>query len=182
MATQAAVGTQTWAIDAAHSEAGFAVKHLMISTVKGRFGAIAGRVVLDQANLAASTVEAEIGASSIDTRSEQRDGHLRSPDFFDVEKYPTLKFRSTNVEARGNGEFRVAGELTIRDVTKPVVLEVEETGRAMDPWGGERVGFTATTKLNRDEFGLTWNAALEAGGVMVGNEVKINLEIQAVLA
>lgn len=182
MATQATVGKQTWAIDAAHSEAGFAVKHLMISTVKGRFGAISGQVVLDEANPATSTVEADIDTASIDTRAEQRDAHLRSPDFFDVEKYPTLKFRSTKVEARGNGEFRVTGDLTIRDVTKQVVLEVEETGRATDPWGGERIGFTATTKLDRDEFGLTWNAALEAGGVMVGNEVKINLEIQAVLA
>jgi polyisoprenoid-binding protein YceI len=182
MATPAITGTQTWAIDAAHSEAGFAVKHLMISTVKGRFGAISGTIVLDEANPAASTVQAEIDATSIDTRSEQRDAHLRSPDFFAVEAYPTLTFRSTKVDAQSKGEFRVTGDLTIRDVTKQVVLEVEETGRATDPWGGERIGFTATTKLNRDEFGLTWNAALETGGVMVGNEVKITLEIQAVLA
>jgi polyisoprenoid-binding protein YceI len=182
MATQAMTGRHTWAIDAAHSEAGFAVKHLMISTVKGRFGTISGQVVLDEANPEASTVEATIDATTIDTRSEQRDAHLRSPDFFDVETYPTITFRSTKVDARGNGEFRVTGDLTIRDVTKQVALEVEETGRATDPWGGERIGFTAITKLDRADFGLTWNAALEAGGVMVGNEVKITLEIQAVLA
>lgn len=182
MATQATTGKQTWAIDAAHSEAGFAVKHLMISTVKGRFGTVSGTIVLDETNLEASTVQAEIDAGSIDTRSEQRDAHLRSADFFDVEQYSTIKFASTKVEARGNGEFAITGDLTIRDVTKQVVLDVEETGRATDPWGGERIGFTATTKIDREEFGLTWNAALETGGVLVGSEVKISLEVQAVLS
>lgn len=182
MATQTETGTRTWAIDAAHSEAGFAVKHLMISTVKGRFGAVSGKIVLNERNLAASTVEAEIEAGSIDTRSEQRDTHLRSADFFDVETYPSITFRSTKVEPRSNGEFLVTGDLTIRDVTRQVVLEVEETGRATDPWGGERIGFTATAKIDREAFGLTWNAALETGGVLVGSEVKITLEVQAVLS
>lgn len=183
MTTAAAVQstTQTWNIDPAHSEAGFAVKHLMISTVKGSFRSISGSIVLDTANPAASTGQAEIDVTSIDTRSEQRDAHLRSPDFFDVEKYPTITFRSRKVEARTDVAYRVTGDLTIRDVTREVVLNVEETGRARDPWGGERIGFTAETKLDRTDFGLTWNAALETGGVLVGNEVKISLEIQAVL-
>ena len=182
MTTQSATTQHTWTIDAGHSEASFAVKHLMISTVKGNFRSVSGTIVLDEANPGASTVEAEIDASSIDTRQEQRDTHLRSADFFDVEAYPSITFRSTKVEPKGEGEFRVLGDLTIRGVTKPVVLEVEETGRGKDPWGGERVGYVATTKFDRTEFGLTWNQALEAGGIMVGNEIKVTLDVQAVLA
>jgi polyisoprenoid-binding protein YceI len=182
MSTQSATTTQTWTIDPAHSEASFAVKHLMISTVKGNFRNVSGTIVLDESNPAASHVEADIDTASIDTRQEQRDTHLRSADFFDVEKYPALTFRSTKVESLGNGQFRVAGDLTIRDVTKPVVLDVEETGRGKDPWGGERVGYSATTKFDRTDFGLTWNQALETGGIMVGNEVKVTLDVQAVRA
>lgn len=180
-ATAPALAQRTWTFDPAHSEASFAVKHLMISTVKGSFRNISGKVILDETNPAASSVEAEIDAASIDTRQEQRDGHLRSADFFDVEKYPTLSFRSTNVEPKGNGEFRVAGDLTIRGVTKPVVLDVEETGRGKDTSGTDRVGYVATTKFDRTDFGLTWNQALETGGIMVGNEVKVTLDVQAVL-
>ena len=182
MTTQAATAQQTWTIDPGHSEAGFAVKHLMISTVKGNFRNVSGTIVLDESSPASSHVEAEIDATSIDTRQEQRDTHLRSADFFDVEKYPALTFRSTKVESLGSGQFRVLGDLTIRDVTKPVVLEVEETGRGKDPWGGERIGYSATTKFDRTDFGLTWNQALETGGIMVGNEVKVTLDVQAVLA
>jgi polyisoprenoid-binding protein YceI len=182
MATEAIATRQTWTIDPAHSEADFAVKHLMISTVKGTFRTVSGKIELDAENPGASTVEADIDATTIDTRSEQRDTHLRSADFFDVEKYPTITFRSTKVEPRGEGEYRVTGNLTIRDVTKPVVLEVEETGRATDPWGNQKIGFTATTRIDRTEFGLTWNAALETGGVLVGNDIKITLEIQAALS
>ena len=182
MSTQAAVAQQTWTIDPGHSEASFAVKHLMISTVKGNFRNVSGTIVLDESDPAAARVEAVIDAASIDTRQEQRDTHLRSADFFDVEKYPSLTFRSTKVESLGKGQFRVLGDLTIRDVTKPVVLEVEETGRGKDPWGGDRVGYSATTKFDRTDFGLTWNQALEAGGIMVGNEVKVTLDVQAVLA
>jgi polyisoprenoid-binding protein YceI len=182
MSSPAAVAQQTWTIDPGHSEASFAVKHLMISTVKGNFRNVSGTVVLDESDPAASRVEAVIDAASIDTRQEQRDTHLRSADFFDVEKYPSLTFRSTKVESLGNGQFRVQGDLTIRDVTKPVVLDVEETGRGKDPWGGDRVGYSATTKFDRTDFGLTWNQALEAGGIMVGNEVKVTLDVQAVLA
>jgi polyisoprenoid-binding protein YceI len=182
MSSPSAVAQQTWTIDPGHSEASFAVKHLMISTVKGNFRNVSGTVVVDESDPAASRVEAVIDAASIDTRQEQRDTHLRSADFFDVEKYPSLTFRSTKVESLGNGQFRVQGDLTIRDVTKPVVLEVEETGRGKDPWGGDRVGYSATTKFDRTDFGLTWNQALEAGGIMVGNEVKVTLDVQAVLA
>src|SRR5687767_13260189 len=164
----AALATQTWSIDAAHSEAGFAVKHLMISTVKGRFGNVTGTIVLDEANPAASTVEAVIDVATIDTHQEQRDAHLRSPDFFDVDKFPVIRFRSIEIETVGEGEYRVTGDLTIRDVTRPVLLHVEETGRARDPWGGDRIGFTANTKIERSDFGLTWNQVLEAGGVAVG--------------
>ena len=182
MSTQAAAAQQTWTIDPGHSEASFAVKHLMISTVRGTFRNVSGTIALDEANPAGSHVEAEIDAASIDTRQEQRDTHLRSADFFDVEKHPALTFRSAKVESLGSGQFRVLGNLTIRDVTRAVVLDVEETGRGKDPWGGERIGYSATTKFDRTDFGLTWNQALETGGIMVGNEVKVTLDVQAVLA
>ena len=173
---------ETWTIDESHSEVGFAVKHLMVSTVRGSFRRVTGTIKVDRENPAASSVEAVIDATSIETRQEQRDAHLRSPDFFDVEKYPTLTFKSTKVDVVGDGELKVYGDLTIRDVTKQVVLAVEQAGRSKDPWGGERTGFSATTKINREEFGLTWNAALETGGVLVANEIKISLEIEAILA
>ena len=173
---------ESWSIDVDHSEVGFAVKHLMVSTVKGSFRKVTGTIVLDTEDITRSQVEAVIDTTSIETRQEQRDAHLRSPDFFDVENYPEITFRSTTVEKLGEDRLRVLGNLTIRGVTKPVVLDVEQAGRSKDPWGGERTGFSATTKINREDFGLTWNAALEAGGVLVGNEVKISLEIEAILA
>ncbi|MBI4410274.1 MAG: polyisoprenoid-binding protein [Gemmatimonadetes bacterium] len=175
----AAVRT-TWQIDPAHTEAGFAVRHLMVSTVKGRFAGVTGRIVLDEANPAQSSVEVTIAAASIDTREEKRDAHLRSADFFDAEKYPALTFRSRRVEPAGEGRFRVVGDLTIKGVTREVVLRVEDGGRAQDPWGGERIGYSAETKIDRRDFGLTWNQALETGGVVVGNEVRILLEVEAV--
>jgi polyisoprenoid-binding protein YceI len=171
--------TSTWSIDPAHTTVEFSVKHLMISTVRGHFGAVSGTIVLDEQNPLASTVTAEIDVTSIDTRTEQRDAHLRSPDFFDVEKYPTIRFQSTRVERDGD-HFDVVGNLTIRDVTREVVLHTSDEGRGGDPWGGQRAAFSATTKVDRREFGLTWNQALEAGGVVVGNEIKISLEVQAV--
>lgn len=183
MTTAPAIGTtRTYTIDPAHSEVGFSVKHLMISRVKGTFRNVSGRIVLDESNLANSVIEADIDATSIETRQEQRDTHLRSADFFDVATYPTITFRSRSVDAHGDGEFGVAGDLTIHGVTRPVVLDVEETGRGKDPWGGERIGYAATTKIDRSDFGLTWNQALETGGLVVGNEIKINLDIEAVLA
>lgn len=174
--------TTTWTIDPAHTTVEFSLKHLMISTVRGHFGAVSGTIVLDEANPEASTVTAEIDVTSIDTRQEQRDAHLRSADFFDVEKYPNIAFRSTRIEALGGGRYNVVGDLTIRDVTREVVLETTDEGRGGDPWGGQRAGFSATTKIDRREFGLTWNQALETGGVLVGNDIKISLEVQAVKA
>src|SRR5918994_2025195 len=164
----------TWAIDAAHSNAEFAIKHLMISTVRGRFADLTGTVELDADNPANSSVNVSINVASIDTRQEQRDEHLRSADFFDVANFPVLTFKSTKIVPDG-GEFRVEGDLTIRGITRPVTLRVTEEGRTRDPWGGERIGFSGSTKINRRDFGLTWNQVLEAGGFAVGDEVKITL-------
>jgi len=170
----------TWQIDPAHTDAGFSVKHLMISKVRGRFGSVSGEIRLDETDLARSRVTVEIDATSIDTRQEDRDAHLRSADFFDVERYPVLTFRSTRVERERDGRFRVVGDLTIRDVTREVALQVEDEGRGQDPWGGERAAFSATGRIDRRDFGLTWNQALEAGGVLVGHDIDLVLEVQAV--
>jgi polyisoprenoid-binding protein YceI len=171
-----------WQIDPAHTDAEFAVKHMMISTVKGRFAAVSGIITLDEADLSGSSVEVEIDVASIDTRQEQRDEHLRSADFFDVANHPKIIFRSRRVEAEGKGRFRVVGDLTIRGVTREVVLEATDEGRGTDPWGNEKAGFSARTSIDRQDYGLTWNAALETGGILVGNEVKISLEVQAAKA
>jgi polyisoprenoid-binding protein YceI len=178
-ATQSA--TSTWTIDPAHSVVELAVKHMMFSTVKGRFQNVAGTIVLGEADLSASAVTAEIDATSIDTGEAQRDGHLRSGDFLDVESFPTIAFRSTGVVPRGHNQFVVVGDLTIRGVTREVSLEAELAGKGTDPWGGQRAGFTASTTINRSDFGLTWNQALETGGVLVSDQVKINLDVQATL-
>lgn len=169
----------TWQIDPAHTGVEFAVKHMMISTVKGRFADVSGTIVLDEADLSGSSVEVDIDAASIDTRQDQRDEHLRSSDFFDVQNHPKITFRSRRVESEGGGRFRVIGDLTIRGVTREVVLEATDEGRGMDPWGNEKAGFTAHTVIDRQDYGLTWNTALETGGILVGNEVKISLEVQA---
>lgn len=177
--------TTTWTIDPDHSLVEFAAKHMMITTVKGRIAQVRGTIVLDEANPAGSSAEAEFDAASIDTRSAQRDTHLRSPDFLDVEQFPSLNFRSTRVEGAPTGEgasFRVVGDLTIHGVTREVVLDATFEGRGIDPWGVEKASFSAATKIDRRDFGLTWNAALETGGVLVSNEVKIHLEIQAARA
>jgi polyisoprenoid-binding protein YceI len=179
MTTPTAATTQTWTIDPAHSLVELAVKHMMFSTVKGRFRNVAGTIMLNEASLGESSVTAEIDAASIDTGEAQRDGHLRSADFLDVETFPTITFRSTEVVQRGTGPFVVVGDLTIHGVTREVSLEAELVGTGSDPWGGQRAGFTATTTINRRDFGLTWNQALEAGGVLVSDQVKISLEIQA---
>ena len=172
----------SWQIDPEHTVVEFAVKHMMISTVKGRFGGVSGTIELDDDDVSRSSVAVDIDAASVDTRVEQRDAHLRSADFFDVENHPTITFRSRRVERTDDDGLRVIGDLTIRDVTREVVLDATELGRAKDPWGGERAGFEARTTISRDEFGLTWNTALEAGGVLVGPTVKISLEVQAVKA
>jgi polyisoprenoid-binding protein YceI len=176
--TPTASGT-AWRIDPSHSHVEFSVKHLMIARVKGRFAGVAGTVRLEP-GLAGSSVEVVIDASSIDTRDQRRDAHLRSADFFDVETFPELTFRSRQVTPLGTGDFRVVGDLTIRDVTRAVTLEVADEGRSGDPWGGERAGFSATTMLDRRDFGLTWNQALETGGVLVGNEIEVSLDIELV--
>jgi polyisoprenoid-binding protein YceI len=171
--------TSTWAIDGAHSSVEFAVKHMMVSTVRGRFKAFEGQIHADEGNPAATTVSAAIDVASIDTGVEQRDDHLRSDDFFNAAQYPQILFRSTAVEQHGD-EWKMAGELTIRDVTRPVSLDIEFEGRGPDPYGGERAGFTATTKINRKDFGVNWNGVIEAGGVVVSDQVKITLNIEAI--
>ena len=176
-----AQGTATWRIDPAHSHLEFAVKHLMISTVKGRFGELEGTVVVEDDDAETARIEVEIAARSIDTRVEKRDDHLRSADFLHAEQYPTLRFESTGVERIAGERLRVKGDLTIRDATREVTLDVEELGRVQDPWGGERAVFRATTKIDRKDFGLTWNQALETGGVLVGDEVRISIDAQLVL-
>lgn len=175
----AAPTVATWQIDAGHSLVEFAVKHMMFTTTKGRFGEFSGTIAYDGANVADSTVAVEIAAASIDTRDEKRDGHLRSADFFDTETFPTIYFSSIRVEPTGGETFKVYGDLTIRGVTRPSVLDAEVTGQGKSPWGQEVIGFSATTKFKRSEFGLEWNAALETGGVLVGDEVKIAIEIEA---
>lgn len=175
----------TWTIDPAHSLVEFAAKHMMITTVKGRLADVQGTITLDETRPERSRVEVEFAAASIDTRSEQRDQHLRSGDFLDVERFPTLTFRSTRVEGSplaDGGDFRVVGDLTIRGVTREVTLDATFEGRGTDPWGAEKVSFSASTKIDRRDFGLTWNAALETGGVLVSNDIKIQLEIQAARA
>jgi polyisoprenoid-binding protein YceI len=175
--------TTTWNIDPTHSIAEFKVKHLMISNVKGQFPKVAGVLTLDEADGSRSSVQATIEVASIETRDAQRDAHLKSADFFDVEKYPSMTFRSTKVNASAAGEGTVEGDLTIRDATRRVVFQVEgPTAPTKDPWGKLRVGVSATTKISRKEFGLTWNAALEAGGVMIGDEVTITLDVEFVQA
>ena len=184
-ATSPTTGTSTWTIDPAHSLVEFSAKHMMITTVKGRFADVTGTITIDEEHPENSRVDVEFKAESIDTRSDQRDGHLRSADFLDVEKHPTVKFRSRRVDgarAEPGASFKVVGDLTIRDTTREVTLDVTYEGRGRDPWGGDRTSFSADTKFDRRDFGLTWNAALEAGGVLVSNEVKIHLEIQAVRA
>jgi polyisoprenoid-binding protein YceI len=174
-------GTATYQIDPSHSVAEFVVKHLMFSTVKGRFSKVSGEIKLDEADPTNSSVSAEADVASVDTGDPKRDGHLRSPDFFEAEKYPALTFISRRVERAGNGDtYRVVGDLTIRDVTREVTFDTTYLGQGTDPWGGTRVGFSATTTINRKDFGLNWNAPLEAGGVLVSDQVRINLEVQAV--
>jgi polyisoprenoid-binding protein YceI len=168
-----------WKLDATHTSVEFSAKHLMITTVKGRIADVEGTIEIDDKNPWNSSVEAVLKAASIDSRTTQRDDHLRSGDFLNVEKFPDIKFRSTKIE--GDSEaFKLTGELTIRDVTRPITLDVTFEGQTKDPWGGERAGFSAKGKIDRRDFGLTWNQVLEAGGVAVSNEIKINVEVEAV--
>ncbi len=175
--------TATWNIDPVHSVAEFKVKHMMISNVKGQFTSLTGSLNLDEGDVTKSRVEVTIQAASINTREPDRDKHLRSADFFDVEKFPTLTFQSTKITRTGDGELAVDGDLTIHGVTRNVRFAVEgPTPPGKDPWGNTRIGASATAKINRKDFGLHWNAALETGGILVGEEVTLTLDVQFVKA
>jgi polyisoprenoid-binding protein YceI len=171
----------TWTLDPAHSQIEFSVKHMMVTTVRGQFRKFTTEVDFDEEHPERSSVVAHIDASSIDTGMEARDAHLRSPDFFDTEANPELTFRSTSIEARGDG-FKITGDLTIRGETKPIVLDAEIAGVVPNMQGGRRAAFNATTKISRKAWGLTWNVALESGGFLVGDEIKITLDIAALQA
>ena len=174
------MATEKWDIDAVHSSVGFTVRHMVVAKVHGQFTKWGGSLELDPDQLTSSKVEITIDASSIDTRDEKRDAHLRSADFLDLEKNPNITFKSKLIEKKGSDAYRMMGDLSIRGVTRDVVLDVEFGGRANDPWGGERMGFSAKTKIDRKDFGAKWNAALEAGGFVVGDTVDITIEIEAV--
>jgi polyisoprenoid-binding protein YceI len=176
-ATAGTAKAGTWQIDQAHSSVDFVVTHLMISKVRGRFSDIAGTVVTD-GTPDGSKIDVEIGTASISTHDAGRDTHLRSADFFDVEKYPKIHFVSKSVKSKSAGDFRVTGDLTIHGVTKSIDLEVTSEGLTRDPWGNDRAGFSAKFSVDRRDFGLTWNQALETGGVMVSNEVKLTVDVE----
>ena len=175
-----ATGVSTWTVDPTHSLVEFAVKHLMISTVKGRFGDVKGTVQYNEADPKQSRVDIEIPIATIDTHNEQRDAHLRSPDFFDADKHPLMTFKSKRIDGDINAEFTLTGDLTIRGNTREVTLEGEFQGRARDPWGGERMGFNASGKINRKDFGLHWNQALDAGGWVLGDDIKMSIDVELV--
>jgi polyisoprenoid-binding protein YceI len=178
-ATATTAGT-TWTIDPAHSQVEFAVRHLMISTVRGRFAGVKGTVVADEGNLANAQVDVTIDVHTIDTREAQRDAHLKSADFFDAEKFPVLTFKSARVTDIKGDRFKLVGDLTMHGVTREVTLDVTSEGRGKDPWGGERAGYSAVARVNRSDFGLTWNQVLETGGIAVGDEIKISLDLELV--
>lgn len=171
---------KTWQIDRSHSDIFFTVRHMVISKVRGRFQKWDGTLVYDEENPANSKIDITIDAASIDTNEPKRDAHLRSADFLNAEQHPNLTFKSTKVTPKGTDKFQVDGELTIRNVTKPVTLEVEHLGKAKDPWGQTKVLFSGKVTIHREDFGATWNQALEAGGVLVGKNVDIDIELQAI--
>jgi len=173
----------TYKIDPAHSSANFVVRHMMITNVRGGFSNIQGTVIWDTENPDKSSVEAVIDTTTVNTLEPARDAHLKSADFLDTEKYPTMAFRSTRIEYQNDGEYHIIGDLTIHGVTKQVVLKVDgPTAEGKDPWGNTRIGASATTKIKRSEFGLTWNAALETGGILVGDDLKIEVEVSLIKA
>ncbi len=181
--TTSPASTITWKLDPAHSSAEFKVKHMMISNVKGSFNGLTGTLIEDTADPSRSTVEASVDIATLNTGDAQRDAHLKSPDFFHQEQNPQMTFRSTKVEKKGEGEYAVTGDLTLHGVTKPVTFAVEgPSAPGKDPWGNTRIGLSAIGKINRKDFGLSWNAALETGGVHVGEEVQISLEVQFIKA
>jgi polyisoprenoid-binding protein YceI len=170
----------TYTIDTTHSDVGFSVRHMVFAKVRGHFTKWTADLAFDPADPSKDAVNVSIDVNSIDTREAQRDGHLKSPDFLDAEKYPTITYKSTKVESAGSKKYNVTGDLTIHGVTKPVKLEVEELGGGKDPWGNQRVAFQAKTRVDRGEFGLKWNQALETGGVLVGEHIDIEIDIEAI--
>jgi polyisoprenoid-binding protein YceI len=169
---------QTWHIDPAHTNVEFAVKHLMISSVKGRFGAVAGELTGNLEDPTNFSLNVTLDTASVDTRQSQRDAHLRSPDFFDADKWPQIQIAGKRIEGDVNDEFTLIGDITIRDITREIALSVTNEGSVRDPWGGSRIGFSAKAKLDRRDFGLTYNQALEAGGWVVGDEIKISVDVE----
>jgi polyisoprenoid-binding protein YceI len=180
VAAPALAGTR-WAIDSAHTQVEFAVKHMMLAKVRGRFAEFEGSVAFETDEVTSAAIEVRIAAASIDTRVAQRDEHLRSADFFDVGQYPELRFTSRRIEERGDDEYRVVGELTIRGVAREVTLDARFEGTGRDPWGGTRIAFSAAGRIDRREYGLTWNQALETGGILVGDEIRLAIEAELVL-
>ena len=175
------IQAETWTIDPAHSSAQFSVRHMMVSTVRGEFTRLSGTVELDEKDVTRSSVEATIDATTIDTRNERRDNHLKSADFFDVANHPTITFKSTKLEKASDGRLKVAGDLTIRGVTRPVVLDVEALSPAVkDPQGNLRSGTSATTRINRKDFGVSWSANLDGGGLVVSDDVKITIDVELI--
>lgn len=174
---------ETYTIDPAHSSIQFSIRHMMVSNVRGSFRGVKGAIVHDAANPANSSIDAEIDVNTLNTNDQNRDAHLKTADFFEVEKYPTIKFVSKKIEKTGANEYKATGDLTIHGVTKQVVLTVDEVSpEGKDPWGNTRIGASAKGKINRKDFGLAWSAPLETGGVLVGDEVKLEFDIQAIKA
>ena len=170
----------SWTIDSAHTQVGFSVRHMMISTVRGRFDNLSGTVEFDEQNPEQTTIDVKIDAASVNTREPQRDGHLKSADFFNTTEYPYITFKSSRVELLDANHARLLGNMTIRDVTRPITLDVEYAGQSKSPWGTMSAGFSASTKINRKDWGLVWNVGLETGGVLVGDEININIELEIV--
>jgi len=169
-----------WVLDPSHTMVEFSVRHMMITNVKGRFSDLEGAFTADLNDLTTAEISAAIKAASVDTRDAQRDAHLRSADFFDVENFPQLTFKSWRIDSKGGNEYELVGDLTIHGVTKTSIWSLTFEGQGKDPWGNERAGFSAETRINRKDFGLTWNAVLETGGILVGDEIKISLQAEAI--
>jgi len=177
--TTATTAHSTWSIDPAHSVAEFKVRHMMISYVRGEFSGLTGILKLDEADYTRSTVEASIPVEGVRTVDERLDAHLKNADFFDVEKFPTLTFKSTSIRSRGGRDYAITGDLTIHGITQSVTLTVNDVSEpSLDPWGNQRIGLSGSTKINRKDFGIIWNTALDSGGVLVGDEVSISLDVQ----
>ncbi|MCL6594022.1 MAG: YceI family protein [Alicyclobacillus sp.] len=172
----------SWQLDTAHSSIDFSIKHMMFATVRGSFHQFSGRIVADPEDLTTAEIEFTVEVASIDTRNADRDAHLKGADFFDVEHYPQIKFQATRITRAGSVQYDVTGDLTIRGITRPVTFRANFDGQGKDPWGNLRAGFSAEGSINRKDFGLTWNAPLETGGVLVGEDVKISIQIEATQA